>query len=307
MEVPVVSVQEFRDAWRHEPLSDEEAARLAALYAQGQAAWPSLALSPQDWTTHLVARRASTPPDEAGSPLEWLERVLPEDAFLAIACERGDSRALVTFEQHFSAELRRLVARYRGPDLPEEDLRQHLRERLFVDDPERPAKLRSYSCRGSLRSWLQVTGVRLFIDMLRVSSRRHKDVPSYEDGQPLDLADAADDPELQFLKIEYRAQFKEAFARAAQRLTSEERNLLRMHLVAGLSIDQIGMLQAVHRATAARRIARARELLLEHTREELVSALKLSSGDEFDSIMNLIRSRLDLSMHRLLQTVTHET
>lgn len=287
------------------PLSLDDASRqrLEALYAQGVSAWPELKLDQQAWARGVASRLEQTP--AADGLAAWLESFAAEDAFLAIACEQGHNAALLAFDKHFAQELRRLVARYRGPDLPEEDLRQHLRERLFVDGDGRPAKIRSYSCRGSLRSWLQVTGVRTFIDMLRVSSRRHKDTPSFEEGQPMDLADAADDPELQFLKIEYRSQFKGAFARAAQRLTSEDRNLLRLHLVGGLTIDQIGKLQAVHRATAARRIARAREQLLEFTREELMSALKLST-DEFDSIMNLIRSRLDLSMHRLLQTVTHD-
>lgn len=287
-----------------ERLEDDVLARLNALYAQGCEAWPQLKLEEDAWALGLSYRMAQEPPAPSAL-LAWLETVAPQDAFLAVACERGSNEALQAFDEHFSAEIRRMVVRYRGPDLPEEDLRQHLRERLFVDDPERPAKIRSYSCRGSLRSWLQVTGVRLFIDMLRVTSRRHKDVPSFEDGQPMNLEDVADDPELQFLKLEYRSQFKEAFGRAAQRLTSEDRNLLRMHLVGGLSIDQVGKLQAVHRATAARRIAKAREQLLMFTREELMIALKLSQ-DEFDSIMNLIRSRLDLSMHRLLQTVTHE-
>lgn len=285
-------------------LDDDSRQRLEALYEQGVSAWPELKLSQQAWAEGIAARLVQTPPTEG--VLAWVEGIAPEDAYLAIACEQGDNASLLAFDKHFSQELRRLVNRYRGPDLPEEDLRQHLRERLFVDDGERPAKIRNYSCRGSLRGWLQVTGVRTFIDMLRVTSRRHKDTPSFEEGQPMDLADVADDPELQFLKIEYRSQFKGAFARAAQRLTSEDRNLLRLHLVGGLTIDQIGKLQAVHRATAARRIARAREQLLEFTREELMSALKLTT-DEFDSIMNLIRSRLDLSMHRLLQTVTHDS
>ncbi|MFY0535383.1 hypothetical protein [Nannocystis pusilla] len=49
-------------------------------------------------------------------------------------------------------------------------------------------------------------------------------------------------------------------------LDEQARNLLRQHLLDGLSIDQIAGLQRVHRATAARRLVRVREDLAQRTR-----------------------------------------
>jgi len=57
----------------------------------------------------------------------------------------------------------------------------------------------------------------------------------------------------------------------------------------------------IHRATAARRIARAREQLVAATRRELVTRLELEDG-ELDEIIGLVTSRLDISLGALLKT-----
>lgn len=275
---------------------------LAALEQRGEEGWPQVKLGPCEFAYGLATRLARKPCSPDGLR-EWFDTVLAEDLHLALGCASGSSAAITAFEKQYAGVLKRLLMRYRGPKMPEEDLRQHLYERLFVDAEDRPAKIHSYSGHGGLASWLQVTGTRLFIDKLRVTSRRHKEAPTHDEGQMLRMPDPDVDPELQFLKSEYRNEFKLAFERAARSLTSQERNLLRQHLVAGLTVDQLGKLYNIHRATAARRVAKAREALLNATRHELIEHLKLSDS-EFDSIMELIRSRLDLSMPRLLRTVT---
>jgi RNA polymerase sigma-70 factor (ECF subfamily) len=110
-----------------------------------------------------------------------------------------------------------------------------------------------------------------------------------------------DDPELSHLRKRYARDFKAAFEDALAELTPEDRNLWRLSLVDGLSIDEIGAAFAIHRATAARRLMRCRELIQEHTRGLLAERLKIGSV-ELRSIMGYIRSHLDLSIHRLLAT-----
>jgi RNA polymerase sigma-70 factor (ECF subfamily) len=75
--------------------------------------------------------------------------------------------------------------------------------------------------------------------------------------------------------------------------------LLRQSVVHGLNIDQIAAVFGVHRATAARRVERAREALLAATRKSLMSRLSIDRT-EFESVMALIKSRLDVSIHRVL-------
>ena len=86
-------------------------------------------------------------------------------------------------------------------------------------------------------------------------------------------------------------------------LESRERSVLRMHVVDGLNIDEIGTVHRVHRPTVARRIAKARETLLAETRARLPTSLKINES-QFASLMIVVRSHLDLSVERLPQAQT---
>ncbi|MEO1174039.1 MAG: sigma-70 family RNA polymerase sigma factor, partial [Myxococcota bacterium] len=229
-----------------------------------------------------------------------LDHVRPDDFHLALGCAEGDPVALTAFERHFKADLERLVHRYQGPRLMADDLLQSLREKLFVATDRRPAKIRDYSGQGFLQNWLRVTGARTCIDLLRSTSRQDRE-QSQDDQQIMAIPDLGPNLELDFLKREYREQFKEAFAAATRTLNSRQRNLLRQHFVFQLTMEQLGNLYNVHPSTASRRVSKAREALLEATRTSLMEKLNVNQ-DEFDSIMRMIRSRIDLSLTRLLQT-----
>jgi len=60
----------------------------------------------------------------------------------------------------------------------------------------------------------------------------------------------------------------------------------------------------VHRATVARWIAKARETLLTETRTLLMKRLRVDQN-EFESIMRLIQSRFDVSIHHFLKKDPH--
>ena len=76
--------------------------------------------------------------------------------------------------------------------------------------------------------------------------------------------------------------------------------LLRYQLIDGLTIDEIGALSRVHRATAARWLATIRDGLVERTRELLGEALGVDSV-EAASIVRMVQSQLDVSVIRHLQ------
>jgi RNA polymerase sigma-70 factor (ECF subfamily) len=168
---------------------------------------------------------------------------------------------------------------------------------LLLPRGDRPPKLATYRGQGRLRSWVQVTVVRTALELRRKS--RPQD--SRDDEELVEAADLGDDPELRHIKDLYRREFRGAFQTALSCLSSQERNLLRMYLVDGLSIDEVGAVYHVHRATAARRIAAAREKLLGETRKGLINALKLDK-QQFESVMNVIRSHLDLSLDRVFRS-----
>lgn len=274
-------------------------ARLEEIEGRGQGAWPALRLAPGVVTTALASRLRQSAPRKGLE--DWLDHVQAEDFHLAVCCAEGVVGAIEAFERAYKADLEGLLRRFRGPDMGDEELLQSLREKLFVGSSGRSPKIGDYAGQGYLQNWLRVTGARTFIDILRSTSRRGQVEAAYSPERLLEMPDLGEDVELDFLKREYRAQFKEAFAQAAAALESQERNLLRQHLVGGLSVHQLGKLYNVHPSTAARWVAKAREQLLLATRRALVARLRIESG-EFASIMEMIRSRLDLSMSRLLQS-----
>jgi RNA polymerase sigma-70 factor (ECF subfamily) len=61
----------------------------------------------------------------------------------------------------------------------------------------------------------------------------------------------------------------------------------------------MGLSAGESRSSVARRIAQARERLPRLTRSELASRLNLA-GPEVESLLGLVRSRLDFSLHRLM-------
>ena len=82
-----------------------------------------------------------------------------------------------------------------------------------------------------------------------------------------------------------------------------DRLLLRIHFIDGLTIDEIGAMHDIHRATAARRIQKARERLAKLTKEKLRVRLGIDRW-EADSVIRLVRSRLDFSVRNYLASGT---
>jgi RNA polymerase sigma-70 factor (ECF subfamily) len=142
-----------------------------------------------------------------------------------------------------------------------------------------------------LGGWLRVTATRAVLNWLKAQRRE----PLDDDEAMLGSIEApAEAPELQHLKERYRGEFSSAFRRAIHALEVRQRNMLRQHYIDDLSLEELGALYNVHRATAARWLGAARTALLEKTRDEISKALGLNRL-EVDSLMRLVQSRLDLS------------
>lgn len=223
-----------------------------------------------------------------------------EDVALALAAALGEPNAVAEIERTIIEPLPRTLSRLRPtPELVDE-LRQELREKLLVGPAGGAPKLLEYKGRGPLGAWARVIALRAAYDRGRASSspesNKNKESESALDG----LIDGGDDPEIAELRRRYSAELREAFRAAAKRLDAEERAVLRSQTIDGLSIDQIGALYQVHRATAARWVQQAKASLLDALREELAKRLG-ESHDACDSVVALVRSRIDLSLERALE------
>jgi RNA polymerase sigma-70 factor, ECF subfamily len=174
-----------------------------------------------------------------------------------------------------------------------DDVKQQLRRGLLVGDAGRPGIL-EFSGRGELRRWLRVLAVRWAVALRR---RARREMPS-EDWLLERALVPAEHPEMAYLKSFYRREVADAIGQALLALSAHERTLLRQSFVDGLSIDALAALHGIHRATAARWLARAQKALSKETRALLTRRLKVQPA-ELRSILDLIRSGLQLSLRVL--------
>jgi len=268
---------------------------LQALIARGNVAWPQFPVAPEELVRHAAERiPAHLTAAEVPAAVESLHA---EDLHLAVACVRNAPLALAEFDRKFltAGTLRAALGRIDSSPSFADEVRQLLREKLFVGAAGKPARIAEYSGRGALGSWVRVVALRAALD-LRPSAAREN-----QGDAPLDTAAAVNvEPELRFLKDRYGKPFEEAVRDAFATLDDEQCNLLRLQMVDGLRTAQIASLFGVDRSTIKRRLAGCREHLLEKTRTILMEKLGISPT-EFQSLAGLVQSQLNVSIERLLR------
>ncbi|MDX2090059.1 MAG: sigma-70 family RNA polymerase sigma factor [Kofleriaceae bacterium] len=237
--------------------------------------WPAIRLSDEHYRAYVADRPGA-------------HHVV--DLYLACGCAAGDPAALAGFETEIITRLPAMLTRHDATIVGE--ARSILYERLFTGTAPR---ITTYNGTVELKNWVCVVANRIAMDLGRragAATRRAADA--------LDtVAETTDDPQLTFLKATYRAELAEAFREAAETLSPEQRNLLRFHVVDRLTSDEVGAVYRVHRATAARWIERARDTLIARTRRRLLARLRVDAA-ELESILRIVRSRLDVSLNELL-------
>jgi len=232
------------------------------------------------------------------NPIEALNRLAIDDLYLAYACSVGSEPALKAFAKECEPEFQTVVARLKVSAADADDLRQKLWDKLFLNGAGSPMRILEYRGLGRLRHWVRVLAARMVLDEFR-KSKRGTMLNTLAHGENFLLSAQAADPELDNLLRQYRPIFRKAFERAAQDLEPHERNLLKCHFIRGMSTDQLGVSFGVHKATAARHLARSRERLLAGIREQL-RALSGANSEELDSVIRLFEGNVSLSLSRLL-------
>jgi RNA polymerase sigma-70 factor len=258
---------------------------LERVVSDARAAWPGVSLSTENFFKHLVERQ---PEESVG---EWLASAATGDLYLACACAASVPGALEAFERQLMAPVAQTLARKGYAREMVDEVCQEVREKMFIASAERPPRIRAYAGQSGLLHWLRVVAARAAIDVRRRQPQlaQSSSVPD----------DESEDPELDFIKSQYRREFKQAVQSAIADLSTEQRNLLRLHFVEGATLQELASLFQVHRATISRQIAAAREEILDHTRRRLTEALRAEAAD-LANLFALLKSRLDLSISRVL-------
>jgi RNA polymerase sigma-70 factor (ECF subfamily) len=277
---------ERHDALRAMP---ELESLLAEHLVKAREAWPDVTVTPEAFLRHLARHL----PAEV-SPSEALHAVRADDLYLACACAAGEPQALRHFERHVLAKLTSRLAPPPGVTLDE--VLQVARQRLLLGVAGSAPKIAEFSGRGALTGWVRIVASRIAGELQSQAGRQEL---FSEPPQALARLLSHDDPERQVLQAHSRQVLTDALQAALADLTERERALLRLHHVHGLTMDRIATMYREPRSSVARHVAQARERLLKLTRRELATRLKMDAR-EVQSLLGLVQSRLDLSLHRLM-------
>lgn len=252
-------------------------------YALAARAWPELELSLDEFAAALPSERPSDA--ERGT-----------DVFLARCCCLGRPSAVKSFERAHGPLLRAAVpSRLRASSNLPDDFDATMLQRLVVGPPT--PLLCKYKGDGALGAWLRVTVARAAISEVRKTAGRQRREDTV--GDLLRVLASRRDPELDYLRGMYREEFRVAFEHAVATLTDRERSLVKLSLVRGVSVRQLGTMYGVGHSTAARWVSKAVARLSAAVRERLAERLDAASHD-VDSIMRLLDGSLELSISRIL-------
>ncbi len=217
-----------------------------------------------------------------------------EDDYVRLACLRSRPGAAEVLNEVYLVPLTNGIDRIcQSPELTDGVL-QKLREKLLL--PPTP-RLLAYRAPGNFRAWLRVVATSLALDVAReLGIKRRREVELDEQLEAL-----AAGPEEQYVRAELQAAFREALRAAVKGLRQRERQVLRMHLVAGWNITQIGRVFSVNKSTAARWLVAAKDQLHELICADLSRRLGTSNGAD-SLVFQEMPSRLDINLRSLFQT-----
>jgi RNA polymerase sigma-70 factor (ECF subfamily) len=248
-----------------------------------RASRPDVQVTLDQFRAHLDAHR----PGEV-SVADQLRSWCLDDVYLVCGVIARDPNAILGIEREIIPIIDLVIASY-APAVVDET-RQRLRAMLLVDHQGRGPLLAQYSGRGALRRWIRVVAAREAGKTWRADTA----AMPVEDDALFDALVPPSDPLVSAMKRDAAAAFKSAFTAALAELDRRDRTLLRLHLLDGLSIDEIAPMYTVHRATVARWIAAAKDTVLDRTRRTLMRDLAITR-DEVDSLIRFVQSRIELA------------
>ena len=257
-------------------------------YARGRAAYPRLKVAEEVFRRHYA--RA------VGAQRQRAEKELAvEDLYLACACAAGVAGAAAAFEAKYRKILRRAVSRVLSNPTERDEVVQSARKSLLVGSANADPKIGMYTGQGPLEHWVAVAAIRLAISHGRAegAERRLRE-------KVIDDA-LGGDPELLMVKGEIRQELQAAVKDALERLDDRARLVLRLWLVSGSTLANIGKALGVTQQTVSRWLADARDQIFTDVQRTLADRLKIAR-DELPALARLLSSQLDISISRILGT-----
>lgn len=218
-------------------------------------------------------------------------RAHPADLYLCAACALGHQSAYRAIEKTYFPKLSVGIYRMVKDTQVVGEVLQELRSRLFVGHLP---KIATYKGSGTLCGWLCRVAMCVSSNYLRAAAAQRRLRSSLE--QCVSVTHVAEDsPDERTFRNDRRRSCEQAWLSAVHSLDATDRQLLHRYFVAGLSIDRLGPLYSVHRATIARRIRRTTEHVRRQVRASLSSCYPGWNAQDLDALALGVCRELDVS------------
>jgi RNA polymerase sigma-70 factor (ECF subfamily) len=286
----------FTSRWSPEaPTSPKGQLRVALAGAAraGAAAWPEVDLWSERFVGYLTERA-----DPSLPPLEAIAQLHIGDLYLACACAGGDPAGTEAFVRLHGPGLRAVVGQVDATPAFIDEVMEELRLALLTDEAAlgREGKLAQYRGRVPLGEWLAASARRRALT-LKGSAKPFDDLASV-------AAMERATPPVDHLRLRYPNGFGQTVTDGAQQglasLTSNDRTLLRSHLVEGFSLRKLAHIRGVNVNTVARDFANARAVLQRHIRQALATRTGLPPED-VAAVMGALFTRINLGIAATLK------
>lgn len=251
--------------------------------ASGRAAWPGLRLDPVAFVRHLASHSTEALPPVSHVP----------DLWIACACALGTSGAAAEFERTYRRLIEHSVARVNRAAVDEGT--QAVLVSLLVAEPGARPRIAEYAGRAALKTWLVTVAANTTLNL-----HRRRDDQAHESLSGLAEQVANAEPEIALARARHSRDLDAALRDALQTLEKRQRVLLSVRHVQGLTLGEVATMYRTSRQTAGRMMAAAHEALLVETKRLLRQRLNLTET-EFESLIALLRSQLEVSLVRLLE------
>ena len=207
---------------------------------------------------------------------------MPGERELVQQAKAGDRAAFAGLVSAYEGKIYNLALRYLGSREDAMDASQEVFLRVFRFLP-------GFQEESGFSTWIYRIGVNVCKDMLHRRLKRAEqtlEVPDEEDeGRPVDVPDLRYDPE----RIMEGAELRQALSDAILALPEQQREIIILRDIRGLSYEEIALALALEAGTVKSRLFRARESLrkklLQNGNIFSVSVSKPVKGGKSDEIL----------------------
>jgi RNA polymerase sigma-70 factor, ECF subfamily len=239
---------------------------LATATKSAAAAWPDVHIPAEHFVGYLAERA-----DATLAPLEAIERLALADLYLACGCARGDAAAIEPFVTTYGPKLRAGLTRLDPTPAFVDEVMTELHEALLGG-----GKITQYRGRAPLEVWLNASAARRALT--------HKGLAKpFDDLAEIAAAERSGAPANDHLRLRYPNGFGQAITdgvtQALAQLTTDDRQLLRAHLVDDFPLRKLAHIRGVNVNTIARALATARASIRDQIRATLAARNDLPPED----------------------------